>query len=785
MKNYTGLSTNQVEKNVLHDLRITGEILRAARSKKDVLDFTIRIFLKLGFDRVRIWLIDEEKQELYGGASSHIPDHKFQKSRCSLNLKNISIDYLRNIKLKKPFADDTTLVLKKCFKDYHAIHSVDFPMFASKHPLGVIAVDNFYSGHPLNPTELEATIMPFVNHVSLALSRIISNQKLRAKNLELKKQFAAATIELKNKNKMLVHLAHHDELTGLPNRRDGDNRLISEFKKATPKTPLSVAMLDVDFFKQVNDTHGHLTGDRILSALGKVLQQSRSITYVYRYAGDEFIILITGKSPVQSQRLLENLRLRIKKKTIQTVSIGLASYPDAGIVTSLDLIRAADNALYHAKQTGRDRVVAFRDERANIRPLVEHKKALQRVGTRGTLASDYIGQLELVRKISENIQKAESVTDVIKEVLRIFRRQFCCHRVRVYRVNTEKRLLECIEAVGLQRSKFSGLNLPLNAKHSVGAEAVARKKVIDVPNTQQRKNFDPRTIKIFGTQAVLIIPLSVKQQVIGILIVDYDPSQIRFAENQHRFFLALGNHIALAIEQRQLLRETALLNRALTQKVKQSTRKLTQYSHSLEQKIEDNRCLRESERRTHFDIVSALVVSIESKDFYTRGHSVRVASYASKLGNAAGLSGQDLTNLRYASILHDLGKLSIDREILNKRSALDDTEVKQLAKHPEIGARIVSSIRFLKPVVNFIRHHHERWDGQGYPSGLKGKRIPLESRIINIVDAYDAMITRRSYGHKMTKQDAFEELTADAGRQFDPDLVKLFIQIVQPTKRKK
>ncbi len=785
MSNSTGLRTNQLEKNVLHDLKITGDILRSARSKKDVLDFTVRIFLKLGFDRVRIWLLDEENQTLCGGKSSHIPDHKFKKARCSVHLKNISIDYLRDIKLKKPFADDTTLILKKCFKDYHAIHSVDFPMFASKHPLGVIAVDNFYSGHKLDPAELETTIMPFVNHVSLALSRIISDQKLRAKNRELKKQFATATIELKKRNKTLTYLVHHDELTGLPNRRDGDKKLTSEFKRANNNSPLSLAVLDIDFFKQINDTHGHLTGDRILTALGNILRQSRSLTYTYRYAGDEFIILLVGKNSTQSLRLLKNLCSKIKEKTKQSVSIGFTTYPTPGIKTPLDLIRTADNALYHAKQTGRDRVIFFNDEKEKIKPLIEHKKALQHIGTKGIMASDYIKQLEFINEVSEKIQKAGDITDIAKEVLKVFRRQLHCQRVRIYQSNYEQKKLECIEAAGLQRSKFSGLDLPINIKQSVAAEAALTREVINIKNAKKCKNFDQLVIKIFATRAILAIPLIVKQNSIGVLVADYDPNKISFNKNQYRFFMTIGSHIALAIEQRRLLKKTTTLNRTLTQKINQATRKLTQYTHSLEQKIEDNRKLRESERRAHFDIISALVVSIESKDLYTRGHSVRVASYAHQLGIAAGLTGQKLTNLRYASLLHDLGKLSIDREILNKRTALTNEEVNELAKHPEIGARIVSSIHFLKPIVSLIQHHHERWDGKGYPSQLKGKRIPLESRIVNITDAYDAMITRRSYGQKMTQDDAITELTTDAGHQFDPELVKLFIKNLKQKAKKR
>jgi len=269
---------------------------------------------------------------------------------------------------------------------------------------------------------------------------------------------------------------------------------------------------------------------------------------------------------------------------------------------------------------------------------------------------------------------------------------------------------------------------------------------------------------------------------VGVLIADYNPEKLQFDTKNQNFFLALGRHIALALDQAQLFTEVHDLNRDLSEKVKEATSQLVHYSQSLEHKIEDNRILREEERRTHFEIISALVYSLESKDSYTRGHSTRVANYAHQIGKLTKLSPDELIDLRYGALLHDIGKLSVDQNVLHKNTPLTDEEISHLSNHPEVGYKIISSMRFLYKAATFVRHHHERWDGTGYPLGLKGDDIPLGARIINIADSFDAMITHRSYGKKLRITDAVNELHEGAHTQFDPALTKLVITALKKKK---
>ena len=174
------------------------------------------------------------------------------------------------------------------------------------------------------------------------------------------------------------------------------------------------------------------------------------------------------------------------------------------------------------------------------------------------------------------------------------------------------------------------------------------------------------------------------------------------------------------------------------------------------------------------DTVEALLVALESKDRYLNGHSVRVRDMAVKLGEHAGLDRGQLRTLGYAALLHDVGKIGIHEDILNKNDKLTDDEYKEIQRHPEISAEIISPVPFLNPSVKAVLHHHERWDGQGYPHGLSGEQIPLMARIIAVVDAFDAMTSDRSYRSAMPHSVAMQAIQSGRGIQFDPRIADLF-----------
>jgi hypothetical protein len=193
-----------------------------------------------------------------------------------------------------------------------------------------------------------------------------------------------------------------------------------------------------------------------------------------------------------------------------------------------------------------------------------------------------------------------------------------------------------------------------------------------------------------------------------------------------------------------------------------------------------NRRLRRDLQR----VVQALSGAVEAKDLYTEGHLQRVNSYAHEVGFRLGLRGRDLELLQIAGALHDVGKIGIPEQLLNKAGRLTEAEVGLMQRHPEIGARILANIDGFGEAAALVRHHQERWDGRrdgdfpGYPSGLAGEAIPLGARIIAVVDAFDAMTTDRPYRAAMPANAAAEVLRGERGGQFDPRVVDTFLAVL-------
>jgi response regulator RpfG family c-di-GMP phosphodiesterase len=182
---------------------------------------------------------------------------------------------------------------------------------------------------------------------------------------------------------------------------------------------------------------------------------------------------------------------------------------------------------------------------------------------------------------------------------------------------------------------------------------------------------------------------------------------------------------------------------------------------------------------TYLSTVKALMSIVEAKDAYTKGHTERVADYAAALGKRMKLGKGEIRDLAFAAVLHDIGKLVIYERVLKKPGSLDDEEWEILKSHPVIGASIIENMEFLSGAVPLVRHHHERFDGGGYPDGLKGEEIPLGARIIAVADSYDAMTTNRPYREALSKDVALNTMITKAGTQFDARAVENFVDLVE------
>jgi len=216
-----------------------------------------------------------------------------------------------------------------------------------------------------------------------------------------------------------------------------------------------------------------------------------------------------------------------------------------------------------------------------------------------------------------------------------------------------------------------------------------------------------------------------------------------------------------ALEKKRLEDEISAYHSRLEKLVEERTSKLQQAYRVL--------------KKAHLDSVKVLAEAIDAKDPYTRGHSDRVTRMSLKIAFQIGFTEDQLENLEYGALLHDIGKIGIKDEVLQKPTALNSKEYQYIQEHPLIGVKIVEGLDFFKDKIPVIRHHHEHFDGTGYPDGLVGEAIPLEARIIAVPDAFDAMTSARPHRGMMPLQDVLMELEKCKGTQFDPRILEIFL----------
>lgn len=247
-----------------------------------------------------------------------------------------------------------------------------------------------------------------------------------------------------------------------------------------------------------------------------------------------------------------------------------------------------------------------------------------------------------------------------------------------------------------------------------------------------------------ATQVVIMTGSTTLETAVEALRLDADDYLIKPFEAP-----ALMHAVRRAIEHRRLLLENRGYRQNLEERVRDQGRRL---------------------ERLYLSSITSLVTALEAKDPHTRGHSDRVARTAVALAEEIG--GVDVESLRIGAQLHDIGKIGINGGILRKCGPLTGEESDEVRRHPEIAVEILSPLLDDPIVLDVVRHHHERWDGAGYPDGLAGEEIPLVARIAAVADAYDAMITARPYRSARTPAEAIAELQAEAGRQFDPAIIR-------------
>jgi len=269
-------------------------------------------------------------------------------------------------------------------------------------------------------------------------------------------------------------------------------------------------------------------------------------------------------------------------------------------------------------------------------------------------------------------------------------------------------------------------------------EKVAREGIPVLSNNAME---DPRfssfqSIAIHAIRSIMCVPLQVKGKTIGLIFVDSRIGVGIFKEKDLEFLSAIGHQASIAIENARQHESTK-------------------------------------------EVVVALANAIEAKDHYTGGHVDRVTMLSLEIGKAMGMQGETLQSLEMAAILHDVGKIGIEEKVLCKPAMLNHEERQIMEQHPVIGESIVRPLYNLPAEVKMsIKHHQERWDGKGYPGGLKGEEIPIYARVVAVADTYDAMTTDRPYRAALPREVSMDEIRKCSGTQFDPRVVEAFCRVM-------
>ena len=358
---------------------------------------------------------------------------------------------------------------------------------------------------------------------------------------------------------------------------------------------------------------------------------------------------------------------------------------------------------------------------------------------------EYAENLRKILELSIAMNTAETEDQTIKALtdLTVRLMDVSAALVALYDANKQA-LVGTPPAAGVPDALVKGLTVSLNESNLI-ARSVNEGKVYYINDLTRYPSEQVRWVRNLGIRRLIAAPLKVGGNLVGAFCIGRTGEYKPFEEDDARIFAILANHAA-----------TAIRNAQLFDRLKRTLRKL---------------------EATYEITLAALVNALDAREHETQFHSQRVAEYARRLAKALGITGQDLRYIYWGGLLHDIGKIGIPDSILLKPGKLNDDEWKIMKQHPLIGFKIVEKIDFLGPARDVVLYHHERWDGRGYPFGLKGEEIPLGARIFALADTLDAITSDRPYRKALPFEYAIEEIAKNAGKQFDPHITKVFLSI--------
>jgi putative nucleotidyltransferase with HDIG domain len=339
-------------------------------------------------------------------------------------------------------------------------------------------------------------------------------------------------------------------------------------------------------------------------------------------------------------------------------------------------------------------------------------------------------------EFSNQLNALDTISEAVELLARTFRELVGCQRISILLKTIETGQFAVVKAMGLPQDV---LKRPIDLSQSPVVKRVAGGEIVYVDDVEGSMMSQGRG----SGNAFLSVPLRSKNgstvEVFGVINLTDRIGNQAFTETERKLVQSIVEAASVACSN--------LRNKQTLEK-------------------------------SYFDTVGALALALEAKDPYTHGHSQRVTSMCMIVADVMGFSNEDMDQIMFAGMLHDVGKIGIPESILLKRERLTNKEFERIREHPVIGARMVSHISFLERAADIIRHHHERWDGKGYPDGLRGQEISIPARIMAIADSYDAMTTDRSYRKRLNHYQVNDELMKGRGTQFEPECLDVFIRHV-------